>query len=372
MTDAAQHTDERERTADAGSVAGDDFDAETDAEQADAEQTDAEQADAGAPPEQTDVETAPERADPEQTDAEHGDAGQSDAEQADPEQSDAEQADAERADAERADAERADAERADVETTPEQTDAAHAAAQHPDPFIVPVAMEDDPDELFPGDRGTLDSEVRRVLVHVLQRRFLSAEGNRAEWELLLAHQQIIESRMHDLYLRLVVDLNRGLAYKQQVRSDEFEVPVLLKDQPYTRIETLVLVHLRTVFQRESAAGDATPRLDIEDVEQTVLSYLTDADGSPARQQKAIRAALDRLDREGVIDEETSGRYRISPLIEVVLSAAKLAELRTWLRTQARTQPAPHSRPQIDPQSRPQIDAQPDPQHPDAATKEVAE
>lgn len=208
-----------------------------------------------------------------------------------------------------------------------------AEAQHPAPFLAPVAMEDDPDELFPGDRGTLDPEVRRVLVHVLQRRFLSAD-NRAEWALLLAHQQVIESRLHDLYLRLVVDLSRGLAYKQQVRSDEFEVPVLLKDAPYNRTETLVLVHLRTVFQRESAAGQAAPRIDIEDVEQTVLSYLTDADGSTARQQKAIRAALERLDREGVIDEESVGRYRISALIEVVLSAEKLAELRAWLRSQA--------------------------------------
>ncbi|MDT0156321.1 DUF4194 domain-containing protein [Microbacterium sp. ARD32] len=203
-------------------------------------------------------------------------------------------------------------------------------------------MEDDPDELFPGDRGTLDAEIRRVLVHVLQRRFLSAEGNRAEWRLLLEHQHIIESRMHDLYLRLVVDLGRGLAYKQQIRSDEFEVPILLKDAPYNRTETLVLVHLRTVFQRESAAGEAAPRIDIEDVEQTVLSYLTDADGSTARQQKTIRAALDRLDREGVIDEETTGRYRISPLVEVVLSAEKLAELRAWLRAQTETDADPEA------------------------------
>lgn len=216
-----------------------------------------------------------------------------------------------------------------------ETVASSAPDAGADAFISPVAMEDDPDELFPGDRGTLDSEVRRVLVHVLQRRFLSAEGNRAEWALLLEHQQVIESRMHDLYLRLVVDLGRGLAYKQQVRSDEFEVPILLKDFPYNRTETLVLVHLRTVFQRESAAGDAAPRIDIEDVEQTVLSYLTDADGSTARQQKAIRTALDRLDREGVVDEETSGRYRISSLVEVVLSAERLAELRRWLRENTR-------------------------------------
>src|SRR5690606_13311724 len=109
-------------------------------------------------------------------------------------------------------------------TTVAETDTETDAAQHPEAFIAPVSMEDDPDELFPGDRGTLDPAVRRVLVHVLQHRFLRAD-NRAEWALLLEHQQIIESRMHDLYLRLVVDLGRGLAYKQQVRSDEIDVPI---------------------------------------------------------------------------------------------------------------------------------------------------
>ncbi|MEI3847997.1 DUF4194 domain-containing protein [Microbacterium sp. CCNWLW41] len=198
-------------------------------------------------------------------------------------------------------------------------------------------MEDDADELFPGDRGTLDPEVRRVLVHLLQRRFVAADRNRRDWTLLLDHQQVIESRLNDLYLRLVIDHGRGYAYKQQLRSDEIDMPVLLKDAPYSRAETLVLVHLRTVYQRESALGEAAPRIDIEDVEQTVLSYFADVDGSTARQQKAIRSAMDRLDREGIIDEETDGRYRISSLVEVVLSAETLRELRDWLRAQQ----APH-------------------------------
>lgn len=198
-------------------------------------------------------------------------------------------------------------------------------------FISPVAMEDDLGEHFPGDRGTLDPEIRRVLVHILQRRFISAERNRREWTLLRDHQQIIESRLNDLYLRLVVDHGRGFAYKQQIRSDEVDMPVLLKDTPYSRAETLVLVHLRTVYQRESAAGEASVRIDVEDVEQTVLSYFTDVEGSTARQQKAIRNALDRLDREGIVQEESSGRYRITALVEVVLSAETLRELREWLR-----------------------------------------
>nr|WP_082008036.1 DUF4194 domain-containing protein [Microbacterium mangrovi] len=207
------------------------------------------------------------------------------------------------------------------------------AAAPTDPFIAPVAMEDDPDELFAGDRGVLDPEVRRVLVHVLQRRFLLADRHRDAWTVLLDNQQLIESRLNDLFVRLVVDHDRGVAYKQQVRSDELDVPILLRDSAYSRSETLVLVHLRTVYQRETAAGEPSARVDIEDVEQTVLSYFADADGDTARRQKAIRKALDRLARDGIVEEESSGRFRISALVEIVLSAEKLRELRDWLREQ---------------------------------------
>lgn len=202
-----------------------------------------------------------------------------------------------------------------------------------DPFIAPVAMEDDPDELFAGDRGVLDPEVRRVLVHVLQRRFLQADRHRDHWTVLLDNRQVIESRLNDLFVRLVIDHDRGVAYKQQVRADDLDVPILLRDSPYSRSETLVLVHLRTVYQRETAAGEPSARVDVEDVEQTVLSYFADADGDTARRQKAIRKALDRLARDGIVEEESAGRFRISPLVEIVLSAEKLRELRDWLRGQ---------------------------------------
>lgn len=207
------------------------------------------------------------------------------------------------------------------------------------PFIRAVAMEDDPEEYFPGDRGVLDPEVRRVLVRLLQRRFLLADRNADDWVVLLENQQVIESRLHDLFVRLVVDPDRGVAYKQQIRSDELDVPVLLRDDAYNRPETLVLVYLRTVYQRESTAGEPSARVDVEEIEQTVLSYFADGDGSPARRQRAIRTALARLRQEGIVDEESEGRYRISPLIEIVLSAERLRELDEWLREQARANAA---------------------------------
>lgn len=197
-------------------------------------------------------------------------------------------------------------------------------------FIDPVPMEDDPSELFAGDAGTLEVEVRRVLVRLLRRRFLLATKHPVQWRTLLANQQIIESRLHELFIRLVVDHDRGVAYKQQVRSAELDVPILLKDEPYTRAETLVLVYLRTVFQRERGTGETSARVDIEELEQTVLTYFDPDDHNLARGQNDIRTAVQRLVTEGLLTEESAGRYRITPMVEVVLSTAKLAELQQWL------------------------------------------
>ena len=205
-------------------------------------------------------------------------------------------------------------------------------------FIAPVAMEDDPAELFAGDTGTLDADVRRVLVRLLQRRFLLAERHPAQWRTLLAHQQLVESRLHDLFVHLVVDHERGIAYKRQVRSAELDVPVLLRDEPYTRAETLVLVHLRTVFQRERGAGETSARVDVEELEATALTYFDADDTNVAAHQREIRTAVARLAKEGVIEEESEGRYRVTPLVEVVLSNERLVELREWMRTRDEAPP----------------------------------
>lgn len=204
------------------------------------------------------------------------------------------------------------------------------------PFVDAVSMEQDPDQSFAGDRGTLAPEVRRVLVRLLQRRFLLADRHSDDWAVLMDNQQVIESRLHDLFVRLVVDPGRGVAYKQQVRAygaDGVDVPILLRDEAYTRAETLVLVYLRTVYQRESTAGEPSVRVDVEEIEQTVLTYFTAADGDIARRQKAIRAALSRLRQEGIVAEESENRFLINSLVEIVLSAERLRELSQWLREQ---------------------------------------
>jgi Domain of unknown function (DUF4194) len=199
---------------------------------------------------------------------------------------------------------------AEEQTVPEEQ-TPESDAGPADGFIDPVPMEEDPSELFAGDSGTLDAAVRRVLVRLLQRRFLVAERNRAQWRTLLENQQ--------------------------VRSAELDVPIMLKDDPYSRAETLVLVHLRTLFQREQGAGESSARVDVEEVEQTVLTFFDPDDKNLAARQTEIRNAVRRLEKEGLIEEESEGRFRVTPLVEIVLSNERLVELRAWLREQNRSE-----------------------------------
>jgi hypothetical protein len=204
-----------------------------------------------------------------------------------------------------------------------------------DGFIEPVAMEADPTELFAGDTGTLDAAARVVLVDLLRRRYLSADANPQRWQALLEHQSAIESRLHDLFVTLVVDRDRGIAYKKQVRSGEVEIPILLRDEAYTRVETVLLVHLRTLHQREQGAGEVAARVDAEELEQHVMSFFDPAETNLAARQREVRAAVARLATEGFLDEEAPGRFRVTPLVEVVLPVDRLAELAEWLRSGGR-------------------------------------
>jgi predicted transcriptional regulator len=69
------------------------------------------------------------------------------------------------------------------------------------------------------------------------------------------------------------------------------------------------------------------------LEQTVLTYFDPYDLNLARRQQEVRNAVQRLVTEGLLAEESAGRYRITPMVEVVLSTEKLAELDQWLREQ---------------------------------------
>ncbi|MFF2450865.1 DUF4194 domain-containing protein [Isoptericola sp. NPDC058082] len=201
-------------------------------------------------------------------------------------------------------------------------------------FVEVPALADDDASLFAGDTGVLPYEARRALALVLQRRYLSAAAHPAEWKALLAHQDVLASRCHDLFVELVVDRDYEIAYKRQVREAGLSIPVLLKDEPYKRVETLLMLFARNRFRQEQGAGERAAHVDAEELVDYALGFLAADETNLAARRREVDNAVATLVREHVLDEVAEGRYRVQPVVEILLPVERLRELTSWLRDPA--------------------------------------
>lgn len=225
---------------------------------------------------------------------------------------------------------------------------------HPDPaapegeaFVDPLAAEDGLDDtslsLWEGDEGALRLEVRQCLVVLLKRHLITSEKQPAEWATLLAHTRLVTSRLNDLFLDLVIDRDREVAYKVQVRHTvPGRFPPLLKDGAYSREETLLLVFLRTRYQADRAAGHDRVHVDRDECLDVIAQYRPPTSTDLAGDRKRASNAVDSLKTAGLLIK-TSGddsRLRISPVIETLLPLPTLKTLAAWMLEQNRPDPTP--------------------------------
>lgn len=186
--------------------------------------------------------------------------------------------------------------------------------------------------LFDGDAGTLPFQVRRALVSVLRRQVVTRDRQPRDWGVLVDHEETITSRLHDLFLDLVIDHDRGVAYKTQVHAEAAgDTPVLLRDTSYTREETILLVFLRARRLSERSSGVDRVYVDVDECVGAVESYrapgMTDVVGEQQRARKAVAS----MRSAGILaaTEETE-RLEITSVVEVVLSLPRLKELAAML------------------------------------------
>lgn len=200
--------------------------------------------------------------------------------------------------------------------------------QHEDIDSEPTSLS-----LFEGDVGTLSAEQRRTLVLLLKHRYISAALQPAEWQTLLAAEGLFRQRLNDVFLDLHVDRHYEVAFKRQAVAEGGErFPTLLHDVAYTREETILLVLLRQRFRSERAGGHEIVLVDreylVDNVGHFRPEHATDLSGDARR----AGAAVDSLAKARVLLKTSDpDRFRISAVIEVLLSVERLGELLDWLR-----------------------------------------
>lgn len=187
--------------------------------------------------------------------------------------------------------------------------------------------------LFEGDEGGLEFVQRRTLVTLLKQRFVSARTHPRDWEVLMEHERVLRSRLNDLFLDLLVDRQREVAWKRQASSETGgRFPTLLHDVPWSREETIVLVHLRDRLRQGHASGDARVFVDREDIVEHVASFrplhATDESGDEKRARNAVAGIVKAGLLIGAVGDD---RYEISEAVEPLMPLELLQELLESLR-----------------------------------------
>lgn len=197
----------------------------------------------------------------------------------------------------------------------------------------PDSVPADSPAMFPeNDHGTLTLPQRRCLAKLMRVDYLWAQdpNHAAEWATLMEDTNLIRGRLNDMFLDLELDLDRGIAYKFQLRNGDH--PVLLRETAYTREATILLVFLRQRYDSERRAGADQMFIDRDECRDQVASMrpatATDEVGDRNKVDTAIKTLADsNILRKAGGDED---RFLISPIIESILPVTKLHQLLAWL------------------------------------------
>lgn len=201
----------------------------------------------------------------------------------------------------------------------------------------PFEDDDQPMSLscFEGDNGRLDYEQRRALHALLKNRYISADRHPDQWATLLLNEDLIQSRLNDLFLDLHIDRTYQVAFKRQATSETgAPLPTLLHEVAHNKEETIMLVALRSRFFQQRQDGDSVVYVEKATLLDEVSGMRPDHATDLSFDQKKAERAVEGLRKAGVLLKTPDpDRFRISPVIEVLLPIQKLRDLMTWLMSQ---------------------------------------
>lgn len=189
--------------------------------------------------------------------------------------------------------------------------------------------------MFEGDNSKLYPEQRRCLHAVMKNRYISEDRHPEHWALLLDSRDIIESRLNELFFELYLDRDHQVAFKYQAVSDTGDpLPSLLRDASHTKEETIVMVFLRQRFFAQRQEGEDVVFVERQSLLDEVADQRPEHSTHRAMDEKRALKAIDGLATAGILlKTKDPDRFRISPIIEVLLPIEKLRSLWTWLMTQ---------------------------------------
>lgn len=180
---------------------------------------------------------------------------------------------------------------------------------------------------FAGDTGTLPVPARRVLVRLLQGPSLDARRHEKLWEVFKRYEKDLKSRLHDIFLELIVDSEAKVAFTRQVVSDEVDVPILLRKQSLSFIESVLLLFLRQKLTHSDAQAE---RAVVDQLEMTeyLKAYERSDNVDISRFGRQMEGAIEKAKKLGVLLKlpGADDRFEISASLRLLFPVEEIQAL----------------------------------------------
>ncbi|OGU20531.1 MAG: hypothetical protein A2580_06940 [Hydrogenophilales bacterium RIFOXYD1_FULL_62_11] len=179
--------------------------------------------------------------------------------------------------------------------------------------------------LFPEDRGALAYDSRLALCKLLTGPCIDPDS--PLWPPLLRDEAEVRSRLAEVFLDLVIDRERKVAFTRPAETGELDVPVLQRSTPLSYLESVLLLHLRQVLVDADTRGE---RAVVEESEllEVLGVYAPGAGADQVLATKRISAAIDKM-RKNTILQGIRGddrRFEVSPTLRLLFPAEEVAAL----------------------------------------------
>lgn len=186
--------------------------------------------------------------------------------------------------------------------------------------------------LFAGDTGSLPFEARRVLCMLLTGPSVDAERNGLLWPVLLREEASIRTRLNELFLELVLDRELAVAFVRQADTGELETPTLLRSQPLTFIESVLLLFLRQRLSEAEAQGQRGI-VDEDEMRVQLAVYEPTQGTDSAGFVRRVNTAIEKMKKLSVLRtiRGSEDRYVVSPTLKLLFSAEDVQALGTVYR-----------------------------------------
>jgi hypothetical protein len=193
----------------------------------------------------------------------------------------------------------------------------------------PAASGDGPGDagLFAGDTGELAMDTRRVLVTLLLGPALDAQRQTKLWPVLLRDERVLRSRLHELFLELVVDHEQRVAFTRQVVDEAADVPVLLRKAALTFVQSALLLYLRQQLTQADARGERAV-VSHEEMREQLRVFERDHNVDKAKSERQANNAVEKAVQLNLIRRlrGEDDRYEVSPALKLLFPAEQVQAL----------------------------------------------